>query len=482
MSLSSTSLKGAKWMGFARVFNQLVQLLVTIVLSRLLMPSEYGLVGMAMVVIGFGNIFVELGLGGAVIHNQESSTRDNSNIFWFNVLAGIILSILIFFSAPLIASFYSNLELIPIVQVLSSTFLITSFGIVPRSLLLKVFNFQVTAIIEIVATFTSGLIGVVLAYNNFGVWALVYSYIALKILQTLITLILARFKPLLVINFKEVKQMLSYGLNWTGFSFINYWARQSDTLLIAKFLSADSLGLYNRAYNLMLMPISQITNVLAQVVFPALASIQNDGERIKKAFLRLQGVIAFICFPLMMGLAAVSDLVTIVVFGEQWAGMITTLRILCFVSLVQALTNSTGWLYTATGKTKKLLKIGIVNTIVTVTLIAIGVFWGSIEKVALCYLLGNLIMLAPHIDWAGKDIGLSFMHVLKKVYASLILSMIMGLLVFGMVHILKNTITDVVLLFIAIGSGIVIYGGLAFVFKLDAFDEIKNMILKNKKI
>ncbi len=468
-------------MGFARIFNQVIQLLVTIILSRLLMPSEYGLVGMSMVVIGFGNIFVELGLGGAVIHNQESSKRDNSNIFWFNVLAGFILSAIIFLTAPYVARFYSNEELIPVIRVLSIAFIINSFSIVPRSLLLKKFKFQTTSLIEIMATLISGIFGIILALNNFGVWSLVYSYIVLKIIQSLTIILLSKFTPIFVFNYGEVKGMINYGLNVTGFNFINYWSRQSDTLLIGKFLSASSLGLYNRAYGLMLLPITQVTHVLSQVIFPAFASIQNDSVRIKNAYLKLQSVVSFICFPIMMGLAALASELTMVLFGEQWAGMVLTLRILCFVSLIQSLANSTGWLYTATGNTKKYLHIGIVNTLVTVTFIFLGVLWGSIEKVAICYLIANVFMFIPLVNWAGKNIEMSILDVFKKIYSPLFLSVLMGVIIFLTVYYLKEYYNDITRLFIGAVIGAIFYLGFAFVFKMNAFIQVKEVLLYSKK-
>lgn len=471
-NLKQKTIKGVAWNTVGNISNQILQLGISVILMRLLKPSDYGLLAMAMVLVGFANIFSEFGFSSALIQKQDISEDHVSSVFWLNIIIGIFLTNLFFFSAGFFSEFFGNPGLTRVIKYLSFTFIISSFSIVPNTLLQKEMQYDIINKISITAVFVSGVIGVYLAFAGWGVMSLVIQNLSLQLITVPLLFLGSKWLPKRLIRIKSIKELFSFSAYLTGFNFINYWARKSDDLLVGKYMGAGNLGIYSRAYDLMLLPISKIISLISNVMFPALSAIQEDRERVKRIYLQTIQLISFVTFPLMIGLIPVADNLILVLFGNKWAEVIPIIRILAFVGVLQTLANPTGWIYTSQGKTNWMFWWGIFGSGSIIIAIVIGVLFGSIHSVAIAYLSINLILVYPVVAIPGKLINMKFIEVFKKVFPILLVSVIMAVIVYFLGIILPSQIARSLILLIQIGIGAMIYIMIMWYFKIDAFNKI----------
>lgn len=475
MNLKVKTIRGVLWNTIGKVSSQVLQFAMTIILMRLLLPEDYGLIAMAMVLIGFANIFSEFGFSSALIQNQKTSILHESSIFWLNIITGFILTCIFYLFANELAVFYSNPDLVRIIKFLSFTFLLSSFNIVPVTILQKNMRYDLMNKIELSSQAASNLIGVILAYNGFGVMSLVYQTLSLSIFKGVLLFSFNNWKPNLVFNLRYVKELFTFSAYLTGFNFINYWARRADDLLIGKFLGATNLGVYSRAYALMLLPITQVIGVISNVMFPTFSTIQHDKERIKNIYLKVLQVLAFITFPMMIGLITVADNFILSIFGQKWIEVVPIIRILAVVGLLQTLTHPTGWVYTSQNKTNLMFYIGLIVSTVIVISIVIGIILGTIQWVAYCYLIANFLIIYPVIKIPNGLIKISFGETINCVKSSFVLSIIMMALIYLLSYLLPGHFSSLLKLIIQITFGLVIYISINIMTKNEVFMMVTNL-------
>ncbi len=475
-SLKHQVLTGVVWNTVARIGQQAVQFALSVILARLLLPDDFGSIGMILVFTSFVGMFADAGFGAAVIQHSHISDRHLQSVFWFNIASGLLLSAVMFVSAPFLAGFYQEPVLLSLTRGLSPVFVVISVGLVPTALMQRRLQFQTVARISLVATLASGTVAVAMAFLGAGVWSLAAQYLASHLVIAMLSLVLSGWYPRRTFSWASLKELLGFTSNLLGFNFVNYWARNADNMLVGKFIGAAALGFYSRAYGLMLMPITQIISVVSNVMFAALSTIKEDQVRVKNIFLRALGVISLLVFPLMTGLLVVAQPFVLVIFGEKWSGMVPTLRILALVGCIQSLVNPTGWLYLSQGRTDRLLRWGVARTAVVVTAIVLGLVLGSIETVAVCYAAANLLLLYPDITIPGKLVGMSFRDVFGAVAGPLFGSVIMGLAVFGLGLVVAGRTAGWIELIVLSATGVIIYCAFALGFQLTALMEIVVLI------
>jgi len=442
---------------------------------RLLEPTDYGLLGMAMVFIGFAGLFKQFGLSAALIQDQDVTPLQESSVFWLNLLAGVLLTTLFYVTAPLVAAFYRADALTEVVQLLSLTFTIGAVGIVPQALLKKAMAFDALAKIQIASVVVSGPVALVMAFQDWGVWSLVAQNLIGALAGSLLVWMYAPWRPSFSFSWQAVKSLLQYGANLTGFSVVNYWSRQGDDVLIGRYIGTAELGIYTRAYSLMLLPITQIISVIQDVMFAALSSIQEEKERVRRVYLLTMRILSFITFPMMLGLIVVAEPLVLAVFGTKWAGVIPIIQILSLVGIVQTLANPTGWIYTSQGRTDWMFRWGLGASSVIIGAIVFGVWVGTIEAVAWAYLAANVILLYPCITIPGSLINMSFADVATSVWGNLAVASTMVALVYLISQLLPPDISRWGRLAVEIPAGVVIYGGLAYFLKLRSYREVRDL-------
>ncbi len=302
MILKDQAIRGVKWSGFARGCQQVSQIIVTIILTRLLVPADFGLVAMALVFTGLIAVFNVFGTGSAIIQKQNLTDDDLSSIFWFNVGFGILTTALTILLYPVIAAFYGADVLASLISVMAFGFLFTSVANVQLSLAKKEMNFKKLSIVDVASTVSGGIVAVVMAYRGFGAWSLVWQGLVATMITTLFIWMTSRWKPSFKFNINSIKSIMGYSLNLLGAGVVSFFSRNVDHLLIGRFLGPEWLGYYTLAYRLMLYPLENLSHVVSQVLFPAFSFIQVDNERFREAYLKATKYIAFITFLMMFGL------------------------------------------------------------------------------------------------------------------------------------------------------------------------------------
>ena len=481
MTLEQKTIGGVKWSGISQFIRIGTQAITSVILARLLLPEDFGLLGMALVFTGLVAIFNDMGIGSAIVQKQDLNQKNLSSIFWFNLLIGALAMLIIILAAPLIARFYGQNSLTSIISIMSVSFLFTSLSMVQNSRLLKELKFKKLTLLELTSTISASLLGISMAFLGYGVWSLVWQNVSMTFIYTALVWITEHWKPILHFNWKDIKTIIDFSANLSGFSFLNYFSRNADYLLIGKFLGATALGYYTLAYTMMLFPLSNISSVLSKVMFPALSQIQHDNSKFKLFYLKSTKYIAFVSFPMMLGLFAIADEFVLIVFGAKWVPVIFLIKVLSIVGLMQSIETTVGSIYLAKGRTDWLFRWGIFSSIITVSAIIIGLQWG-INGVAVCYMIAALLIAYPNFAIPFRLIDLSFTDFVLNLKEETATSLIMFVIVMAVVAIQRHyLIQNEIILISGIVIGVISYLVAVIAINNSTFKELKNHILSRDK-
>ncbi|GBD86471.1 lipopolysaccharide biosynthesis protein WzxC [bacterium BMS3Abin03] len=473
MQLKKDAVKGVKWASASQLGRQVIQYTTTIILAALLTPSDFGVMAMAIVIIGFLDIFKDLGTAAAIIQNQDLTEEALSSIFWVNVGFGILVAVLVFLAAPFGAEFYNNMKVENLLKVLSISFILSSFSIVHKKLLEKELKFDLLAKIELISVILGAVVGISLALLKFGVWSLVFQSLTVAFITTSLLLIVNTWKPLFFFSYGKIKPVVSYSLNLLGYNIFNYFVRNTDYLIIGKFLGERELGHYYLAYKIMLYPLQNISLVVSRVMFPIYSKIQNDNERFKKIYTKVANAISFLTFPLMVSVFALSDLFSITFFNNKWdtALLAILLMILAPVGLIQSVATTTGSIYQAKGRTDWMFRWGAISGVIYVTGFFIGLNWGVIG-VAVSYLISSLILLYPVFAIPFKLIELKFLNFSFSFKESFLISIILLIILLSLKLIFINVLNSGILFGVLVILGLIVYALLMKIIGANKFKEL----------
>lgn len=354
----------------------------TVILARLLSPNDYGLIGMVTVVTGFVQLFKDLGLAEATIQQEEITHRQVSTLFWINVGFSLGIAFLVALLAPVIAWFYREPRLIAITLVLATTFIFGGLAVQHQALLRRQMAFAALAKIEMVALLAGVLVAQVTAFYGAGYWALVYMQLASSLIYVLGAWLACRWKPGAPRWTPDIRPMLSFGGNLTGFRCLNYFSRNLDNVLIGRVWGAGELGLYSKAYQLLLLPINQINGPVYSVVLSALSRLQQDPERYRRVYFKAVLGITTLGMPLVAFLFATAEQVIAVLLGQSWMGVVPIFQFLMPAAFVATFTIAMGWVYQSLGRVDRQFRWGMVTSCANVITFAVSVRWGAVGVAA----------------------------------------------------------------------------------------------------
>ncbi len=364
-TLRQKTISGIFWTLTTRGFDQLLRFILIIFLARLLNPEDFGLLAMVLVLTGFARIVGEFGFGAALIQRETITENHKSSIFWINVSTGLFLTLFFnILSAP-ISKFYGEPKLQILTSVISIVLFISTIQNVHISILKREMYFRKLGIIQLFSVLVSGFAAILLAYQGLGIWSLVFQTILGTLMSVIVVWITGKWYPKWIFDKKSVRELLGFSSNLVGFSVIRYWIRNADNVLVGKYIGATELGIYSRAYSMMLLPVNQITNLLSPVMFSALSKIQNDNEHFKRVYLRAIAIIAMVTFPIMVGLFITANYFVLALFGEKWRAVVPILKILCVVGLIQSILGTVAWIFQSLGKTDWMFQWSIISDEVT---------------------------------------------------------------------------------------------------------------------
>lgn len=474
-TLKHKTVSGLGWSAISQITRQGASFLVSLILARLLGPGAYGLVGMVTIFTGFGSLFVELGLGAGLIQRKEVNAEQISSIFWLNIFMSAVLAGLMVVSAPLIAGFYHQPALTALAQVSALAFIIGGMGTVQNALLSRQLRFSALAKIDMTATAFSGALGIIMALRGFGAWSLVGQTLSQSSFKTMGLWVSSDWRPSARFKFAAIRDFAGFSGNLFGYNVFNYWVRNADQMIIGKCVGSLALGLYARAYQLMVLPVYQISGVASGVMFPVLSSIQHDHARLRSIYLRAIGTIHLIAAPIYAGLFAVADTFVDAVLGGHWQGLVPILRILCLVGFFQPVGNSTGWLFTALGRTGTMFKWGICTGVAYVAGFVIGSHWG-VMGVTWAYCITGLLAWYPGWTLAARGAGMTFSDMLVPLMPASLCAVTMGLIVWvaGLWFKPMMPITAGLILQVLVGAAS--YGGLVMLLRLKSWLEVLALV------
>jgi PST family polysaccharide transporter len=404
------------WLSSSRGVEQLLSLLITTILARLVTPAEYGLIGMATVVLIFLRRFADFGTGSAIIQRCELGDTQLSSIFWFNALLGTALGGLLFVVAPLIARFYDEPGVQPVVAVLALTLPLQSLAIVPDHLLRRRLQFSRWVVRGLAAVAVGGGVGIALALAGGGVWALVGQQLAQAVAAMVALWLAVKWRPLFSFRFEDIREIGGFTSGVVGFNLLNYFVRNTDFLLIGRFLGPVSLGLYALAYRLMRYPAQTLSGVASQTLFPVFSRMGDEQSRISNAYIRVVRYITVITFPIMVGMALTAEDFLVTLFGPQWLSAAPLLVYLALAVLLQPAASLLTAVIWAKGYTQWHLKYAVVQSGLVIAGFAIGLQWG-VEGVAASYLITSLISSTIAIVLMFPKCGVSRTAFLKALGA-----------------------------------------------------------------
>lgn len=373
---------GVKWTFVSTMGKRFMALAANVVMARLLAPEDFGLVAMAGVVLGFVDLFRDLGTGAALVRQKEIRPSLQSSVFWLNLAFGITMTLSMMALSPVIAALYREPRVQPVIMVMSLSFLLSSAAIVQSGVMTRKMRFQALAKIELSASALSYTVGISAALLGQGVWSLVYQVMTYTAVSTTLLWIVGDWRPQLLFVWSEVRGIMGYSLNLVGYNVFYYFAQNVDNLLIGRYLGTGALGIYDLAFKLMAFPMQALSVVFGKVMLPYYAQVQDDLPRFRYVFLQVAKAIAFISFPLMIGLFASREHFVMTVFGSDWAPMIPLLAMFAPLAAIRSVLTTTGSIYVATGRADLQLRWGIVSNLIVFAGLAIGLQWGVVGVAA----------------------------------------------------------------------------------------------------
>jgi len=475
--LRQKTIRGVGWSAISLVGKQGLTFVVTIILARLLSPQEFGLLAMVTILINFASIFGELGFSAALVNMQDVQPVHLSSVFWLNLSIGLILSIVFVGLAPIIAYFYQKPILIPLTMYLSFNFVISSFNIVQSTMLIKSLDFRTLSKIDIAAVAISGVIAIVMASSGYGVWSLATQSVIVTLVTAVLLWVSNTWRPSFIFRWSAIKDLMGFSISLFGSKLLNYWVRNLDYLLIGRLMGTGPLGIYNRAYTLMLVPLNTVSQVLARVMFPAFSLIQGDKEKVKRAFLQVTRTVALVTFPMMLGLLVTAKPFVLTIFGPQWAQMIPILKIFSLVGLIQSIGTLNGNIYLSQGRADLQFKVGVVVHLVPLLGIIIGLRWGIIG-VAVGYGIGSFLISYPTFYFAACLIDLKFGLHLRNLASLFMCSLFMAATMWGAGLLLPFILPHWIVLIVQVLCGGLTYLILIHVLKIKAYQEVRTLLLE----
>ena len=380
--LKERSVKGGAVVFATQALKLISKFGSTPILARLLTPEDYGLIGMAAVLIGFVDYFRDLGLSTATIQRETIDRQQVSTLFWINLGVSCLVALAVALCAPLVAAFYDEPRLQGITLALSLSFVFGGLTVQHQALLRRQMEFDRLAKIEIFATAIGVLAAVVAAYLGGRYWALVLMTIVTAMGNTVGVWLACRWRPGLPVRNSGVRSMLAYGGNITGFGIVNYFSRNFDNVLIGRRWGSQELGLYAQAYKLILLPIQQINNPISSVALPALSKLQSEPDKFCRFYYKAMLAICALGMPIVGFLFADADNVILLILGSQWLEIVPIFKLLIPAAFLSTFSVGLGWAYQSLGTVDRMFRWGIASSTVNVIIFAVSVPYGAIGVAA----------------------------------------------------------------------------------------------------
>jgi len=476
MTLKQRTVSGLLWSFIDSIAGQGITFIVGIILARILSPKEFGLIGMLTIFIAISQSFIDSGFRQALIRKQNCSQADYSTVFYFNIIIGALFYILLFSCATSIGNFFNEPILKSLIRVLGIGLIINSFTIIQSTLLTKRIDFKLQAKISVIASFSSGIISIYMAYIGLGVWSLVALTVVKYAVSSLLLWSWGNWKPIWYFSKKSFKELFSFGSKLLVSGLIDTIYRNIYYLVIGKYFSAAELGYYTRADQFQSLPSSNLQSIISRVSYPVLATMQNDLPKLRSTYKKIITSTMLITFVLMFGMAAIAKPLVLTLIGSKWEPSVIYLQMLCFVGMFYPLHALNLNMLQVLGRSDLFLRLEIIKKVLAVPIIIIGVFWG-VKAMILGMMFLTLIAYFINSYWSGRLVGYSFLEQIIDILPSFLLALIMSGFVYAEGFMIETS--PLSLLIIQLSTGALLTIGLCEGFHFKDYLYIK-VIVKEK--
>lgn len=408
-SLKNKAVKGVGWSFIDNLASSGISFLVGLVLARLLTPSEYGIMAIITIFIAVSNSIVDSGFSNALIRKTDAKRVDYNTVFIFNLIVSAVLYAVLFFLAPAISAFFREPLLVDVMRVIGWVLLINALAIIPRTLFVKDVNFKTQTKVSLIASVSSGVIGIGMALSGMGVWSLVGQQLSRQLLNTLFLWVYCKWRPVWEFSVRSFKELFGFGSKLLLSGLLDTVFKEIYSLVIGRCYTAAQLGQYTRASQFNQIFSSNLTTVIQRVSYPVLSSIQDEPERLREAYRKVIKSTMLIAFACMLGLAAVAKPLIILLIGEKWLPAVGFLQIICFSGMLYPLHAINLNILQVKGRSDLFLRLEVIKKIIAVGPLLLGVFfnieymlWGSVCTSLIAYFL-NSYYSANLINYPTKD-------------------------------------------------------------------------------
>lgn len=477
-NLQKRALGGMAWKFLEKICGQGMQLVIQIVLARLLLPEEYGIVGLLTIFITISDVFILQGLTTALIQKKNADEIDFSSVFFANIVMSVVLYIILFCAAPLIADFYNEPALTSIMRVLSLNVVVGAFAAVPNAILSRQLDFKKSFFRNISNVSVQGVVGVTFALLGSGAWSMVYSKVFGTITGALVLMATVNWWPKLTFSFKSVKKLFSFSSKILVTNLLNTIFNNIHSLIIGKSFNTAELGYYQRGQQTPQVIMASLDGSMTEVLYPTFSKLQNDKKGLKAAVSKSISMSMFVVLPAMLGLIAVAKPLTLVLLTEKWLPSVPFMQLSCVICMLWPLAHRTHAL-NALGKSNITLKLSIIGKSITLFLIFACLPFG-IYAIMIGSIASSLINLLISSYYVKKYIGYSLLDIVKDVLPILILAGIMAAIVYS-VSLLP--LIPIITLILQLITGVAVYVILCLIFKPKPCKSVLNIakrLLSNK--
>lgn len=480
--LKSKTINGLFWTISQQFGVQAINFGVSIILARLLLPEEFGLIGIVSIFIAFGKVLVEGGLADSLIRTKNPDQIDYSSVFFTNLVFAGAIYVLIFFASPWISIFFEKESLTDLIRVYCLIFFVNAFSIVQSSKLNKEMNFKLQLLINLPSLISSGVLGITLALYDFGVWSIVWMNLFRAIVVTVQLWIWGKWVPTFVFNKERMLHHIKFGYKVSVSKFITAGGKNVNNIIIGKLFLPEILGFFTRAKTMQELPMANITNALKKVSFPMFAAIHEDEERTKTIFLKIVQQVFFFITPVLFTLIIVAEPLFRFLLTDKWVPSVPYFQILCLAGIFTPLNYYYLNILLVKGKSNLYLKLESMQNIMllsgTLLVFPFGIFgllWGMVAT--------SFLMVIVYAYFGGRTIKLSMREQVKSIYPILFTSVFSGILTFFLSDFVKGYfLADWLHLLCVTLFSITIYLTISRLFKIKAMNDLIDLYYLKKNV
>ena len=475
-NLSSTVYSSFSWRFLQSISRSLISFVIQIVLARYLLPEDFGLIAIANVFITIANVFIDTGLSQGIVQKKDITDNQINCIAVLNVVISIVLYLIIFIIAPLVARVFDNTLLVNILRILGIVIIVSGISSPIQAVLYKNFKYKKIFLFSLISVIVQGFVGIVLVIMNAGIWALVYSNLLQAVVYALLLVCFCRLKGKLQFSFNSIWSIINFSYKLLLQSLLNTIYNNLQSLLMGKYYSKASLGYMSKGQQFPYLIMNNVDGALSNVLFSSFSYTQDDIKLTIKLLRQSMRMSLYVCVPLMVGLACVSDTLIPLLLTDKWMGAIPFVKIFCCICILWPMSARVHVL-NALGKSGITLKLNIVGKCIGVVCMLIALPMGVFE-LAFASFIGSIISLFIGVYAVSRNLSYSIKDQLKDLLPSIGMSVIMGLVVNSLE--LLN-LHGILLLVLQVIVGIIVYIIESLVFMDDSFSYICSMIFKRKE-